>query len=102
MEIALRMIKSVARAAATSAVLSAALLVGPLQVTASAAKVTPKPVPVATADTVVTNPPEEHHDYGWLGLIGLLGLAGLRKRPDVVDDRHITTYAPTETTRRTP
>ncbi len=77
-------------------------MVGPLHLSASAAKVTPAPVPVATADTVVNNPPEEHHDYGWIGLIGLLGLAGLRKRPDVIDDRRPVTYTETDTTRRTP
>lgn len=35
--------------------------------------------PATTTSTTMRddNPREEHHDYGWIGLLGLLGLAPL-------------------------
>lgn len=32
-----------------------------------------------TTAAPVTTDREEHHDWGWIGLLGLAGLAGLRK-----------------------
>ncbi len=85
------MVKNMTRALAVSTALSALLLIGPMQTSASAQSSGSK-----SGTTMNSSAPadqnQEHHDYGWVGLLGLAGLAGLRRRSD-------TSYTPDVRTR---
>ncbi len=70
------------------AVFCAGMALAPMVLTA---QTTATPATTTSATVVDDNPREEHHNYGWVGLLGLLGLAPffMRKRTD--DYRAATT-----------
>ncbi len=79
------------------AVLAVAIACSPAAVLAQTSAAS-SPV-TTTSSTTMAADREEHHDYGWVGLLGLLGLAGLMpKKRDV--HTHDTTTAGRSDVRR--
>lgn len=81
-----RMLNHNFRPLATTAVLSALLLVGAMPTTGLAQTTSPATIAPATSApvTTTTTTDQEHRDFPWglLGLLGLAGLLGLRRRDE--------------------